>query len=185
MRQAAAARVGLCHRSEHKPASWRVRRGPFEESPSLGTAVNQQAWYTALRARRRGTLPLLDEAIERDPECAEVGSSSTAAGVLKPNRRENRPSTAGLMRDDEAIERLAGGREYVSAAWRRWRSTPRRGALLAAGRRAIEPGWSTAADHPLDRDGRPSRFGNVEKSGLLGNFRPALRGGPCRWTRRA
>ena len=61
--------VGLCHSVQWTTRGLAELVGvPYEEVEYLGAGVNHQAWILQFRHQGRDLYPLLDEAIERDPE---------------------------------------------------------------------------------------------------------------------
>jgi alpha-galactosidase len=61
--------VGLCHSVQWTTRGLAELVGvPYEEVEYLGAGVNHQAWILQFRHAGRDLYPLLDEAIERDPE---------------------------------------------------------------------------------------------------------------------
>jgi alpha-galactosidase len=170
--------VGLCHSVQNTTRQLAEYVGvPFEEVTFLGAGVNHQAWILRFERDGQDLYPLLDEAIERDPElrrrvrielyrrlgCFPTESSEHSAEYL-----------SWLMRDDEAIERfrLVDG-EYVQRSLETLAEYAETRALLAAGKPLpIEPSVEYAPQiiHSIET-GRPSTiYGNVENSGLIGNL---------------
>ena len=170
--------VGLCHSVQNTTRQLSELVGvPFEEVTFLGAGVNHQAWI--LRFERDGVdlYPLLDEAIERDPElrrrvrvelyrrlgCFPTESSEHSAEYLP-----------WLMRDDEAIERfrLIDG-EYVQRSLEALEEYARTRALLSAGEPLpIDPSVEYAPQivHSLETGHERTIYGNVENTGLIENL---------------
>ena len=153
--------VGLCHSVQNTTRQLSEYVGvPFEDVTFLGAGVNHQAWILRFERDGEDLYPLLDMAIERDPQlrrhvrvelyrrlgCFPTESSEHSAEylpwimrdddgdrVLPPHRRRVRPAQPGDA---------AGVRGDQGAARRRQATADR------AERRV------RAADHPFDRDGR-------------------------------
>jgi alpha-galactosidase len=170
--------VGLCHSVQNTTRQLSEYVGvPFEDVTFLGAGVNHQAWILRFERDGEDLYPLLDEAIERDPEllrhvrvelyrrlgCFPTESSEHSAEYLP-----------WLMRDDEAIERfrLVDG-EYVQRSLETLREYDETRALLAAGAPLpIEPSVEYAPQiiNSIETGEPRTIYGNVENRGLIENL---------------
>ena len=170
--------VGLCHSVQNTTRQLSEYVGvPFDEVTFLGAGVNHQAWILRFERDGEDLYPLLDEAIERDPElrrhvrvelyrrlgCFPTESSEHSAEYLP-----------WLMRDDEAVEhfRLIDG-EYVQRSLEALREYEETRSLLAAGKPLpIEPSLEYAPQiiHSIATGEPCTIYGNVENAGLIDNL---------------
>ena len=175
--------VGLCHSVQNTTRQLSEYVGvPFEDVTFLGAGVNHQAWILRFERDGEDLYPLLDMAIERDPQlrrhvrvelykrlgCFPTESSEHSAEYLP-----------WIMRDDDAVEyfRLIDG-EYVQRSLETLREYEATKALLAAGRPLpIEPSVEYAPQiiHSIETGEPRTIYGNVENTALIDN----LPGGAC------
>ena len=175
--------VGLCHSVQNTTRELSEYVGvPFEDVTFLGAGVNHQAWILRFERDGEDLYPLLDKAIERDPQlrrhvrvelyrrlgCFPTESSEHSAEYLP-----------WIMRDDDAVEyfRLIDG-EYVQRSLETLREYEATKALLAAGRPLpIEPSVEYAPQiiHSIETGEPRTIYGNVENTALIDN----LPGGAC------
>ena len=133
---------------------------PFEEVTFLGAGVNHQAWILRFERDGEDLYPLLDEAIERDPELrrhVRVEMYRRLGYFPTESSEHSAEYLPWLMRDDDAVERfriLVG--EYVRRSEENLREYERPAALLAAGEAAADraAASSTRRRSSIDRDGR-------------------------------
>jgi alpha-galactosidase len=170
--------VGLCHSVQNTTRQLAEYVGvPFEAVSFLGAGVNHQAWI--LRFERNGDdlYPLLDEAIERDPELrrhVRVELYRRLGFFPTESSEHSAEYLPWLMRDDDAVEhfRLIDG-EYVQRSLEALREYEETRGLLAAGKPLpIEPSVEYAPQiiHSLETGERRTIYGNVENAGLIDNL---------------
>ena len=153
--------VGLCHSVQNTTGELAEAVGvPLEEVTFLGAGVNHQAFILRFERDGEDLYPLLDEAIERDPELlrrVRVQMYRRLGYFPTESSEHSAEYLPWLMRDDEAIERyrlLVA--DYVGAQRgepRRVRAHPRAARGVATARDRAQQ-RVRAADHPLDRDRR-------------------------------
>ena len=161
---------------------------PYEEVDYLGAGVNHQAWILQLPpARGRDLYPLLDEAIERDPELrrrVRVEMYRRLGYFPTESSEHSAEYLPWFMRSDEMIERF---RVPVDECVRRSEENLRE---YDAMRRTLAEGGAFEIERSLEyaslivhsiATGEPRViYGNVPNNGLISNL-PArrLRGGAC------
>ena len=153
--------VGLCHSVQWTTRGLAEIVGvPYEEVDYLGAGVNHQAWILRFARDGQDLYPLLDQAIERDPELrrrVRVEMYRRLGYFPTESSEHSAEYLPWFMRSDEMIERFrVPVDEYVRrseenlelyAEMRRTRRS-RRGV-----RDRAQPEYRLA-DHPLDRDRR-------------------------------
>ena len=131
---------------------------PLEEVTFLGAGVNHQAFILRFERDGEDLYPLLDEAIERDPELlrrVRVQMYRRLGYFPTESSEHSAEYLPWLMRDDEAIERYRlWVAEYVARSEENLAEYERTRELLRglAAARARAQQRVRAADHPLDRD---------------------------------
>ena len=170
--------VGLCHSVQNTTRQLAGYIGvPFEEVTFLGAGVNHQAWILRFERDGEDLYPLLDAAIERDPELrrhARVELYKRFGRFPTESSEHSAEYLPWLMRDDEAIERfrLQDG-EYVQRSLETLREYAETKELLAAGRPLpIEPSVEYAPQiiHSIETGQPRTIYGNVENAGLIENL---------------
>ena len=137
--------VGLCHSVQNTTRQLSEYVGvPFEEVTFLGAGVNHQAWILRFERDGEDLYPLLDEAIERDPELrrhVRVELYRRLGRFPTESSEHSAEYLPWLMRDDEAIGALPPRGRRVRAAQPRdaSRNTRRRGAARRGEPLPIEP----------------------------------------------
>ncbi len=101
--------VGLCHSVQNTTQQLAEYVGvPFEEVTFLGAGVNHQAFILRFERGGEDLYPLLDEAIERDPELlrrVRVQMYRRLGYFPTESSEHSAEYLPWLMRDDDAIER--------------------------------------------------------------------------------
>jgi len=101
--------VGLCHSVQHTTRTLAEAVDvPFEETTFLGAGVNHQAFILRFEHNGRNLYPLLDEAIERDPELrrrVRVEMYRRLGYFPTESSEHSAEYLPWFMRDDEMIER--------------------------------------------------------------------------------
>ena len=133
---------------------------PFEEVSFLGAGVNHQAWILRFERDGQDLYPLLDEAIERDPELqrhVRVEMYRRLGRFPTESSEHSAEYLPWLMRDDEAIERfrLEDG-EYVRRSLENLEEYEATRALLAAGRAAADRGRASSTRRRSSTRSRPA-----------------------------
>ena len=156
--------VGLCHSVQWTTRGLAEIVGvPYEEVDYLGAGVNHQAWILRFARDGRDLYPLLDEAIERDPELrrrVRVEMYRRLGYFPTESSEHSAEYLPWFMRSDEMIERFrVPVDEYVRRSEENLGAL-RRDAADAGGGRAVRDRAQPRvrlADHPLDRDRRAAR----------------------------
>jgi alpha-galactosidase len=170
--------VGLCHSVQNTTRRLSEYVGvPFEHVTFLGAGVNHQAWILRFERDGEDLYPLLDDAIERDPELrrhVRVELYRRLGYFPTESSEHSAEYLPWLMRDDEAMEhfRLVDG-EYVQRSLETLREYDETRALLAAGEPLpIEPSVEYAPQiiHSIETGEPRTIYGNVENTGLIENL---------------
>jgi alpha-galactosidase len=170
--------VGLCHSVQNTTEQLAELVGvPLQEVTFLGAGVNHQAFILRFERDGEDLYPLLDEAIERDPELLRRVRFQMyrRLGYFPTESSEHSAEyLPWFMRDDEAIEhhRLWVA-EYISRSQENLDEYERtREALSAATSLELEPSNEYAPEiiHSIET-GRPRViYGNVRNTGLIENL---------------
>src|SRR6185436_19934848 len=130
--------VGLCHSVQNTTRQLAEYVGvPFEEVTFLGAGVNHQAWILRFERDGEDLYPLLDEAIERDPELrrrVRVELYRRLGRFPTESSEHSAEYLPWFMRDDEMIDRfrlLVG--DYIQRSEENLEEYERTRAMLAAG----------------------------------------------------
>jgi len=170
--------VGLCHSVQNTTRQLAEYVGvPFEDVTFLGAGVNHQAWILRFERDGQDLYPLLDEAIERDPELrrhVRVELYRRLGFFPTESSEHSAEYLPWLMRDNAAMERfrLIDG-EYVQRSLDGLREYEETRALLAAGKPLpIEPSVEYAPQiiHSIETGEPQTIYGNVENTGLIENL---------------
>ncbi len=170
--------VGLCHSVQWTTRGLAELVGvPYEEVEYLGAGVNHQAWILQFRHQGRDLYPLLDEAIERDPELrrrVRVEMYRRLGYFPTESSEHSAEYLPWFMRSDEMIERFrVPVDEYVRRSEENLRE-------YAAMRRTLAEGGSFEIERSLEyasliihsiATGEPRViYGNVPNHGLISNL---------------
>ncbi len=170
--------VGLCHSVQNTTQQLASYVDvPFDEVTFFGAGVNHQAFILRFERDGEDLYPLLDRAIERDPELlrrVRVQMYRRLGYFPTESSEHSAEYLPWLLRDDEAIERyrLWVG-EYVSRSEENLTEYERtRAALEASQPLELEPSHEYAPEiiHSIET-GRPRViYGNVRNTGLITNL---------------
>jgi alpha-galactosidase len=170
--------VGLCHSVQNTTEQLAGYVGvPIDEVTFVGAGVNHQAFILRFERDGESLYPLLDRAIEEDPELlrrVRVQMYLRLGYFPTESSEHSAEYLPWLMRDDEAIERLriyVG--DYVDRSEQNLSEYDETRRLLEAGEPLpIEPSNEYAPQiiHSIET-GRPRVvYGNVENTGLIENL---------------
>ena len=170
--------VGLCHSVQATTRRLAELSGvPFEEVTFLGAGINHQAFILRFERDGESLYPLLDEAIERDPELARTVRVELYRrfGYFPTESSEHSAEyVPWFMRRDELLERfrIPVG-EYVSRSEENLQEYERIRAALAAGEgfeieRSLE--YASLIIHSMETGAERVIYGNVRNSGLIENL---------------
>jgi alpha-galactosidase len=170
--------VGLCHSVQGTTRRLAELVGvPFEEVTFLGAGINHQAFILRFERGGENLYPLLDEAIERDPELARTVRVELYRrfGYFPTESSEHGAEyVPWFMRHDELVERfrIPVG-EYVQRSEENLREYERIRAALAAGdgfeiERSLE--YASLIIHSIETGAERVIYGNVRNSGLIDNL---------------
>ncbi|NVI91606.1 alpha-glucosidase/alpha-galactosidase [Actinomadura sp. BRA 177] len=170
--------VGLCH-----SVYWTTRDlaelvgVPYEEISYLAAGVNHQAWVLKLQRNGEDLYPLLDEAIERDPELrrrVRVEMYRRLGYYPTETSEHSSEYVPWFLRHDAEIERLRiPVDEYIRVSEENLRDYAATRAALAAGEPIPVEGSMEYAPQIIHSmvTGRPRVvYGNVANRGLIGNL---------------
>ena len=179
--------VGLCHSVQHTTRTLAEAVGvPFEEVTFLGAGVNHQAFILRFERNGENLYPLLDEAIERDPELrrrVRVEMYRRLGYFPTESSEHSAEYLPWFMRDDEMIEqfRMPVG-EYIQRSEENLEEYEQMRAD-AGGRRAVrdraQPGVRLA-DHALDGDRPGARHLRQRPQRRADHEPPRARASRCR-----
>jgi alpha-galactosidase len=170
--------VGLCHSVQNTTRELaEIVDVPFDEVDFVGAGVNHQAFILRFERGGENLYPLLDRAIERDPELrrrVRVAMYRRLGYFPTESSRHGAEYVSWFMRHDGEIDRYRiVESEYVTesldnlAEYERVRST------LAAGEPLpIEPSLEYAPQiiHSIETGQPRVIYGNVENTGLIDNL---------------
>jgi len=170
--------VGLCHSVQGTTRRLAELVGvPFEEVTFLGAGINHQAFILRFERDRENLYPLLDEAIDRDPELARTVRVELYRrfGYFPTESSEHSAEyVPWFMRHDDAVEhfRIPVG-EYVQRSEENLREYAQIRSALAAGEgfeieRSLE--YASLIIHSMETGAERVIYGNVRNSSLIDNL---------------
>jgi alpha-galactosidase len=170
--------VGLCHSVQNTTRQLaELVDVPFDEVTFLGAGVNHQAFILRFERDGENLYPLLDEAIERDPELlrrVRVQIYRRLGYFPTESSRHGAEYVPWFMRHDDEIERLRiPVSDYVRESEENLAEYERVREALAAGEPLpIEPSIEYAPQiiHSITTDQARVVYGNVENAGLIDNL---------------
>ena len=180
--------VGLCHSVQNTTAELAELVGvPAEEVTFLGAGVNHQAFILRFERDGEDLYPLLDEAIERDPELrrrVRVEMYRRLGYFPTESSEHSAEYLPWFMRDDDAIEHYRiWVNEYVARSEENLAYYQETRRLLDAGEPLeIEPSPEYAPQiiHSIETGQPRVVYGNVRNTGLIDNLpRDACVEVPC------
>ena len=170
--------VGLCHSVQWTTRGLAEIVGvPYEEVEYLGAGVNHQAWILRFRHQGRDLYPLLDEAIEGDPELrrrVRVEMYRRLGYFPTESSEHSAEYLPWFMRSDEMIERFrVPVDEYVRRSEENLREYESMRQTLAAGgpfeiERSLE--YASLIVHSIATGEPRVIYGNVPNNGLISNL---------------
>jgi alpha-galactosidase len=170
--------VGLCHSVQNTTEQLAELVGvPLSEVSFLGAGVNHQAFILRFQRDGQDLYPLLDEAIERDPQLerrVRVEMYRRLGFFPTESSEHSAEYLPWLLHDDEAIERyrLWVG-EYISRSEENLAEYERTREVLRAGRPLeLEPSNEYAPEiiHSIETGQPRVVYGNVRNTGLIDNL---------------
>src|SRR5438552_897429 len=170
--------VGLCHSVQHTTRRLaELVDVPFEEVTFLGAGINHQSFILRFERDSEDLYPLLDEAIERDPELARTVRVEMyrRLGYFPTESSEHGAEyLPWFMRHDELVERfrISVG-EYVQRSEENLLEYERVRAALARGQgfeleRSLE--YASLIIHSIETGVERVIYGNVRNDGLIDNL---------------
>jgi alpha-galactosidase len=170
--------VGLCHSVQGTTRRLAEIVGvPFDDVTFLGAGINHQSFILRFEREGENLYPLLDEAIERDPELARTVRVELYRrfGYFPTESSEHGAEyVPWFMRHDAQVERfrIPVG-EYVQRSEENLREYERIRAALAAGEgfeieRSLE--YASLIIHSIETGAERVVYGNVRNSGLIDNL---------------
>jgi alpha-galactosidase len=170
--------VGLCHSVQWTTRGLAELVGvPYEEVEYLGAGVNHQAWILRFRHRGRDLYPLLDEAIERDPELrrrVRVEMYRRLGYFPTESSEHSAEYLPWFLRSDEMIERFrVPVDEYVRRSEENLEEYEAMRRTLAEGgsfeiERSLE--YASLIIHSMATGEARVIYGNVPNNGLIANL---------------
>ena len=170
--------VGLCHSVQGTTRRLAELVGvPFEEVTFVGAGINHQAFILRFERHGENLYPLLDEAIERDPELARTVRVEMyrRLGYFPTESSEHSAEyVPWFMRHDELVERYRiTVSEYIERSEENLREYERIRNALAAGEgfeieRSLE--YASLIIHSIETGTERVIYGNVRNSGLIDNL---------------
>jgi alpha-galactosidase len=170
--------VGLCHSVQNTTRQLAELVGvPFEEVTFLGGGVNHQAFILRFERQGEDLYPLLDAAIERDPELkrrVRIEMYRRLGYFPTESSEHSAEYLPWFMHDDEAVERYRLKiSDYVRMSEENLDEYEETKRLLAAGESLpIEPSNEYAPQiiHSIVTGQPRVVYGNVENTGLIENL---------------
>src|SRR5689334_4718560 len=169
--------VGLCHSVQWTTRGLAELVGvPYEEVEYLGAGVNHQAWILQFRHQGRDLYPLLDEAIERDPELrrrVRVEMYRRLGYFPTESSEHSAEYLPWFLHDDEMIERFrVPVDEYVRRSEENREEYEAMRRTLAEGgsfeiERSLE--YASLIIHSMATGEARVIYGNVPNNGLIAN----------------
>jgi alpha-galactosidase len=170
--------VGLCHSVQWTTRGLAELVGvPYEEVEYLGAGVNHQAWILRFRHRGRDLYPLVDEAIERDPELrrrVRVEMYRRLGYFPTESSEHSAEYLPWFLRSDEMIERFrVPVDEYVRRSEENLEEYAAMRRTLAEGgsfeiERSLE--YASLIIHSMATGEARVIYGNVPNNGLIANL---------------
>jgi alpha-galactosidase len=170
--------VGLCHSVQWTTRGLAEIVGvPYEDVDYLGAGVNHQAWILRFSSDGRDLYPLLDEAIERDPELrrrVRVEMYRRLGYFPTESSEHSAEYLPWFMRSDEMIERFrVPVDEYVRRSEENLREYDAMRRTLAGGgafeiERSLE--YASLIVHSIATGEPRVIYGNVPNNGLISNL---------------
>jgi alpha-galactosidase len=170
--------VGLCHSVQHTTRTLaELVDVPFEDITFLGAGVNHQAFILRFERDGESLYPLLDEAIDRDPELrrrVRVELYRRFGYFPTESSEHSSEYLPWFMRDDEMVERyrlLIG--DYIQRSEENLEEYARTRQMLAAGEpfeieRSLE--YGSLIVHSMATGQERVIYGNVRNTGLITNL---------------
>ncbi len=170
--------VGLCHSVQNTTRQLaEIVEVPFEDVNFLGAGVNHQAFILRFERDGENLYPLLDEAIERDPELrrrVRVQIYLTFGFFPTESSRHSAEYVPWFMHHDSEIERMSiPVSDYVRESEENLAEYELNRKRLAAGEALpIEPSVEYAPQiiHSIVTGLPRTVYGNVENTGLIENL---------------
>jgi alpha-galactosidase len=170
--------VGLCHSVQETTRHLaRLVGVPFEDVTFVGAGINHQSFIARFERDGENLYPLLDEAIERDPELARTVRVELykRLGYFPTESSEHSAEyVPWFMRHDDLVEhfRISVG-EYVQRSEENLREYERIRAALASGKgfeieRSLE--YASLIIDSIETGKERVIYGNVRNSGLIENL---------------
>ena len=170
--------VGLCHSVQWTTRGLAEIVGvPYEEVDYLGAGVNHQAWILRFARDGQDLYPLLDQAIERDPELrrrVRVEMYRRLGYFPTESSEHSAEYLPWFMRSDEMIERFrVPVDEYVRRSEENLELYAEMRRTLAAGgtfeiERSLE--YASLIIHSIATGEARVIYGNVRNDGLISNL---------------
>jgi alpha-galactosidase len=170
--------VGLCHSVQWTTRGLAELVGvPYQEVEYLGAGVNHQAWILRFRHRGRDLYPLIDEAIERDPELrrrVRVEMYRRLGYFPTESSEHSAEYLPWFLRSDEMIERFrVPVDEYVRRSEENLEEYAAMRRTLAEGgsfeiERSLE--YASLIIHSMATGEARVIYGNVPNNGLIANL---------------
>ena len=170
--------VGLCHSVQGTTRRLAELVGvPFEEVTFLGAGINHQSFILRFERDGENLYPLLDAAIERDPELARTVRVELYKrfGYFPTESSEHSAEyVPWFMRHDDAIERFRiWVNEYAQRSEDNLREYEQIRTALAGGEgfeieRSLE--YASLIIHSIETGTERVVYGNVRNSGLIENL---------------
>jgi alpha-galactosidase len=170
--------VGLCHSVQETTRHLaRLVGVPFEDVTFLGAGINHQSFILRFERDGENLYPLLDEAIERDPELARtvrVELYKRLGHFPTESSEHSAEYVPWFMRHDDLVEhfRISVG-EYVQRSEENLHEYERIRAALASGKgfeieRSLE--YASLIIDSIETGKERVIYGNVRNSGLIENL---------------
>ncbi len=170
--------VGLCHSVQHTTRQLAEAAGvPYDEVTYLGAGINHQSWILRFERDGEDLYPLLDAAIDRDPELlrrVRVEIYRRFGRFPTESSEHSAEYLPYFLRSDDMIERFrVPVDEYVHRSEENLELYEQMRAQLAAGRpfqieRSLE--YASLIIHSQVTGEPRSIYGNVRNDGLIPNL---------------